>query len=144
MIWDDLDNLERKEKVDAICADLLKKLDKIEDWIKTGNDGVTHKDYNLEVYHYLINKPKRVKIPRKWRGKVNQKIEKIYHHYQMESLGFLHDIILDKYPLHVWITSDEKLEWLKENANEGDYTTDGYWCYFKNESLAVAYKLRWM
>lgn len=145
MIWNnDLDSLEEKEKIDIICKDLLEKLSKIEDWKKSSNGGVTHKHYNLEVLERLIIRPKRVRIPRKWRGKIRHRIEKIYHCYEMKSLGFLHDIILDKYPLHVWITSDEKIEWVKENAKEDDYVVGDRWYYFKNESIAVAYKLRWM
>ena len=144
MIWNsDLDSLQEKEKVDAICKDLLEKLSKIEDWERTSS-GVVHKHYNLEVFERLITKPKRVRIPRKWRGKIRHRIKKIYHRHQMESLGFLHDVILDKYPLHVWITSDEKREWVKENAKEDDYIAFDYWYYFKNESIAVAFKLRWM
>lgn len=143
MIWDNLDDLERKEKIDAICEDLLKKLDKIADWKKDGG-GVRHRDYNLEVYEHVIIRPKRVKIPRKWRKKMRQKIKKIYHHHQMDVLGFLHDIIVDRYPLHAWIGSEEQREWIKENAKEDDYVIIDRWCYFKNESIAVAYKLRWM
>lgn len=146
MIWNnDLDSLEKKEKVDAICRDLLEKMSKMEDWKRsTSNGGVVHKNYNLEVFEHLITIPERVRIPRKWRKRIRQKIEKIYHCYRMESLAFLHDVILDKYPLHVWITGDEKLEWVKENAKEDDYIKIDHWYYFKNESIAVAYKLRWM
>lgn len=144
MIWDNLDDLEKKEKTNAICKDLLEKLNKIEDWDKDGNTGIRHKDYNIEVNEYWITRPKIVKIPRKWRKKIRQKIKKIYHRYEMKSLSFLHDVILDKYQLHVHMLNDERKEWLRENANEGDYIMDSYWYYFKNESLAVAYKLRWM
>lgn len=145
MIWNnDLDSLQKKEKIDIICKDLLEKLSNIKDWKKTSNTGVTHRDYNLEVFEHLITRPKRVKIPRKWRREIRQKIKKIYHHYRMESLGFLHDVILDKYPLHVWFTGDEKIKWLKENAKEGDYIVINRWYYIKNESLAVAYKLTWL
>jgi len=145
MIWnDDLESLEKKEKIDIICKDLLEKLSKIEDWKKSSSDAVVHKHYNLEVYEHLITRPKRVKIPRKWRKRIRQKIKKIYHHYRMESLAFLHDVILDKYPLHAWITSEEKIDWLKENAEKDDYIIINRWYYFKNESIAVAYKLRWL
>lgn len=144
MIWNNLDDLEKKEKIDAICKDLLEKLSKIEDWIKTGNHGVEHKNYNLEVYGHIIRRPRQIDIPMKWRRRIKHKIKKIYHYYAMRSLSFLHDVILDKYPLHDRITDKDRKEWLKENANEGDYITDSYWYYFKNESLAVAYKLRWM
>lgn len=145
MIWNkDLDSLEKKEKIDAICKDLLEKLNNITDWVKAGNDGVRHKDYNMEVYEHLIIRPEKVRIPRKWRKKIKQKIKKIYHHYRMKSLTFLHDIILDKYPLHAWITSNEKLEWVKENAKEDDYIKIDRWYYFKSEDIAVAYKLTWL
>lgn len=145
MIWnDDLDKLEKKQKIDAICKDLLEKLDNTTDWKTAGNNGVTHKDYNIEVYEHLILRPERVRIPRKWKKKIRQKLKKIYHHFRMQELCFLHDVILGKYSLHVWITDDEKKEWLKENAKEDDYIVVGYWYYFKNESIAVAYKLRWL
>jgi len=147
MIWnDDLESLEKKEKIDIICNDLLEKLSNIKDWKKIGNDnnGVTHKDYNLDVYEHRITSPKNIIIPRKWRKRIRFQIEKIYHHYEMESLSFLHDVILDKYPLHVRITDGEQREWIKENANENDYITTDYWYYFKNEEIAVAYKLTWL
>jgi len=145
MIWnDDLESLEKKEKIDVICNDLLEKLSKISDWKKMSNDGVTHKDYNLDVYERCIGNPKNVKIPRKWRKRIRSKIKKIYHHYEMESLSFVHDVILDKYPLHARITTEEQKEWIKENTNKNDYITTGYWYYFKNEEIAVAYKLTWL
>ncbi len=144
MIWNNLDSLEKKEKIDVICRDLLEKLSKTDDWKKSSNDGVVHKHYNLEVLEHLILRPERVRIPRKWRKRIRQKIRKIYHLYQMKSLAFLHDIILDKYPLHVHIYDDEKREWVKENAKEDDYIVIDRWYYFENESIAVAYKLRWM
>ena len=145
MIWNNnADDLQEKEKIDAICKDLIEKLSKVEHWEITSSDGVAHKDYNLEVFEHLITRPKRVRIPRKWRRKIRYRIEKIYHCYEMESLGFLHDVILDKYPLHVWITSNERRQWVKENAKEDDYIAFDHWYYFKNESIAVAFKLRWM
>ncbi len=145
MIWNNnLDSLEKKQKIDAICRDLLEKLSNTTDWKTASNDGVAHKNYNIEVYEHLIIRPKRVRIPRKWRKRIRQKIKKIYHRYRMESLAFLHDVILDKYPLQIWISDDEKKEWVKENAKEDDYIVIDYWYYFENESIAVAYKLRWL
>ena len=117
MIWnDDLDKLEKKQKIDVICRDLLEKLDNTTDWKTAGNNGVIHKEYNIEVYEHLIIRPERVRIPRKWKKKIRRKLKKIYHHFRMQELCFLHDVILGKYPLHVWITDDEKKEWLKENG----------------------------
>ena len=135
---------EKREKIDAICKDLLEKLSKTEDWITTGDTGVSHKEYNLEIHEHVIMRPSRAKIPWKWRKKIRYQIKRVYHSYEMESLGFLHDVILDRYPLQVRALDDEQKEWLKENSNRDDYLTDNYWYYFENESIAVAYKLRWM
>ena len=135
---------EKKEKIDDICRDLLEKLSNIKDWSTTGEAGVSHKEYNLETHEHIIIRPSKVRIPWKWRRKIRYQIKRIFHQYEMESLNFLHDVILDKYPLQVRALDEERREWLKENSREGDYIADGYWYYFENESLAVAYKLRWM
>ncbi len=132
---------EKDPEIERVVKRLSEKLDNIDEW-EVDRAGVAHKTYNLETTKHWITNPENVKIPRYW-GKIIQKqISIIHREREKEKLGFVYDILDDKYPYQRHGVADEYLDWLKENAAEDQYVIRGYYIYFSDETLAMGFKLK--
>ena len=127
---------------------LIKNLKELDKWKPgDGSTKVEHRAWNIEFNKDSIRKPEYVDI--KWRywnqrKSLKKSITAIYRKAELNKLGFINDVINGVYEHH-WHEplSDEKREWLNENSSgNGDYIYYDYWIYFKDDTLAMAYKLR--
>ena len=127
---------------------LAERLKNLDEWETNSSDSdfIDHKDFNIVVSKTKLSEPQHTWIPfRYWRHRriIKDTIEKVYRRRQVERLNFAYDVIDGKYPYQMREgMNDTKQAWLDENAKEGEYVLHGYWIYFADEALAMAYKLQ--
>lgn len=133
----------KDSEVERVVERLSKKLENFDEWNVNGI-GVIHKSYNLKVSKYWISEPESVQIPRRWRKIVKKQIMIIHREHEKEMLGFVYDVLDDKYPYQSYpnYVRDIERDWLLENAKEDQYVVRGNYVYFSDETLAMAFKLQ--
>lgn len=143
---------------DEIVKKLIVKLEETNNWIKEPEAeyrykdtdlivkwGITHGYKTTHIYRKIVS-PERMKIPSRFRKHVRELIEKIDNRDNHgDRLSFLNDYLAGEYECKLTFNTDKKSEmsiWLQEEGIFDYYIKDEI-IWFKKESDAVAFKLRW-
>lgn len=149
----------QKRKIqDEVIKKLISKLEETNNWIKKSEARYEYKDSDLAirwgtVYHYdsyttcrEICDPDYMKVPKRFRKRIQECVTKIDDRDNHgDTLSFLNDYIGGEYMCKTKFDTSKKSKmsiWLQE---EGifDYYIKEETIWFKNESDAVGFKLRW-
>jgi len=150
---------QRRKIQDEIIEKLVAKLEETNNWTKEPDVDYRYKDTDLivrwgRVYHYesstkhrSICNPDYMQIPRRYRKQIQTYITKIDNRDDHgDTLSFLNDYLSGEYRYKVKFDTNKKSEmsiWLQEE-DIFDYYVNGETIWFKNESDAVGFKLRWV
>lgn len=149
---------QKRKTRDEIIKKLIAKLEETNNWTKEPESKYQYKDSDLAIqwgteFHYdsstthrKICSPDVVAIPWRFRKRVKELVIKIDNRDDhSDTLSFLNDYLDGEYVCKVKLDTNKKSEmsiWLQEEGIFGYYMKEET-IWFKNESDAVGFKLRW-